>query len=310
MVEGIRTKQAGPQTGTPPIGTPSYADTANVQKPHRINPPIIHEGDTEDSSDDDISYGSDDSSIEGDDDCEDRYASSDEDMLSDELDEEVFSEDDEDQYDLGTREIIRTSFPPPENFEPCCDFDEPLYTIDEEDRSIVFSTVGEEELFTIIEESDVLEYTHEYEYTSGLDAYSLFRAFEEDCPVMTSIDEDTLFTIAEEPELEEESIQEDSRQYDERKRKRMFVPCARGDEDTKIDTENIPDLDTLISNLEASLGDYSFDKRYATTASRSSRSRIQRYDTIIRIHQDAQDHDHLNFGISHMSISDHFTALR
>lgn len=183
------------------------------------------DGNDDDDDDDDegISYGSDFSSIDGED-FETRCSFSD-----DEGEFEVFSEDEVD-FDLGTTEITSPKeedclfYFSCESFESSFDLEEPLYTIqEEEDEEEEKSGLNiRDEPYDMIERSDAFEFFHETKEESNLNLtcsdsrkfYNFHRFASYEQPIFTSfyvndslmsdMEKDvSLFTIFEEPELED-----------------------------------------------------------------------------------------------------------
>jgi hypothetical protein len=305
-----------------------HSDDLLTRKPI-LRTVVSQEDDTEESSDDDdISYGSDGSSIDGDFNDDFRCSLTDEDSMF--SDEEVFSEE-EDEYDLGTREV--RTYELYDCFKPCRDFDEPLYTISEENEELdTVRMIEDEELFTIIEEADVpLLQTdpashEEQEFEVYQESYTPYTHYhssytssiQDSSPLMLVEAELMLFTISEEPELEEKyETEENESSIEPEPEQWIRTPTNPGlteVQDCKLDLEEtLPDLETLISNLEASLADSDFmddvEKEYSTATSRNSQSRSRSKPELTECRQDAQEYDHVyaSFGISLLNLEKSFS---
>jgi hypothetical protein len=285
------------------------------------------EGDTAEESsasdDDDISYGSDHSSIIGDEDDGIKQEilwtlTEDETLFSD---EEVFSEE-EDVYDLGSPDVETYTAYDYFETEPPHEFDEYLYTIDEEgygyeqddeeeryghshdfSRREVFSSScdPDEPLSTIREEgvdlqpnpdegrirkhenlawiekveTSLFHYDQETDFFKrehqDIDAdrelctssstspyFSYYRSCAREAPPITFYEcERVLFTILEEPELEDLCKTEESNPpRNPESLSRTSVGSIASPHVCNFDgEESLPDIDTLISNLEASLAE-------------------------------------------------------
>jgi len=306
----------------------SCASAGNV-KTSLIRSNII-ECHTEESSDDDISYGSDGSSIGGaDTEIYDCVPHDYEPLFSD---EEDFSEDEEDHFDFGPLETSTVGFPPlavAESLDLQYEFEEDFLSKYEEDEHGVPSVIDEDKLFTIIEESDAVIEEHdksdqEYDnriysdycdfyYSQPLD-HGVFTAFQVNGPLMTSVDDDELilFTISEEPELEEkcDSDLALTRRSDQRIH---YSSSSWPREDTKTETEDRynADLDSLISNLEASLkqSKYTCKKGHASSSLSSLPYKLREKspDSVSKRTCDAQYHDRMPIGLPLLNLDESLT---
>lgn len=315
------------------------SSTGIVEKPSSLIRCNSLECQTEESSDDDISYGSDSSSIDGLEE-ETRNSFDYEPLFSD---EEDFSEDDEDDFDLGpiespTPSAAETLLPPGPDLYYVLEDD--FMTMNEEEEQEIPSVIDdEEELFTIIEEADAIEeleeetkeetkeqaseqeyderiYSDYYDfyYSNNVD-HTVFTITQVNGPLMTSVDDELiLFTISEEPELEENCISEVALPTPRHASRRIRPSSSYPIEDTKTESEDfIADLDSLISNLEASLKqcEYSYEKRIATSPHSSSSTnfgcktaREKSPDTVSTRNHDTQNHDRLHIGLSLLNLDE------
>jgi hypothetical protein len=271
------------------------SSTGIVEKPSLIRCNSL-ECQTEESSDDDISYGSDSSSIDGLEE-EDRNSIDYEPLFSD---EEDFSEDDDEDFDLGPIELptspAETHLPPGPDLSYA--LEDNFMTMTEEEAQEIPPVIDDEELFTIIEEADAIEEVkeetkeetkeqeseQEYDervYSDYYDFYhnnnvdhTVFSITQVNGPLMTSVDDELiLFTISEEPELEEKCIREVALTTPRHASRRIRPSSSYSFEDTKTESEDfIADLDSLISNLEACLKqcEYSYEKHATSPHSSSS----------------------------------------
>ena len=314
----------------------SYTSTGIVEKPSLIRCNSL-ECQTEESSDDDISYGSDRSSTDGLDE-ETRNSFDYEPLFSD---EEDFSEDDEDDFDLGPIESPTSSAEM--HLTPGTDLyyvlEDDFMTMNEEEEQEIPSVIDdEEELFTIIEEADAIEEQeeetkeetkeqeeeHEYDervYSDYYDFYysnnadhTVFTSLQVNGPLMTSVDDELiLFTILEEPELEEKCISEVALPTPRHASRRIRPSSSYPIEDTKTESEDyIADLDSLILNLEASLkqSEYSYEKKHATSPHSSlstnfgCKTREKSPDAVSTRSHDTQNHDRLHIGLSILNLDE------
>lgn len=313
------------------------SSTGIVEKPSLIRCNSL-ECQTEESSDDDISYGSDSSSIDGLEE-EDRNSFDYEPLFSD---EEDFSEDDDEDFDLGPIEFPTSSaemhLPPGPDLYVVLEDD--FMTMNEEEEQEIPSVIDdEEELFTIIEEADAIEeqeeetkeetkeqeseqeyderiYSDYYDFYHSNDVdHTVFTITKVNGPLMTSVDEELiLFTISEEPELEEKCIREVALTTPRHASRRIRPSSSYSFEDTKTESEDfIADLDSLISNLEASLKhcEYSYEKKHATSPHSSSSTnfgckaaREKSPDTVSTRNHDTQNHDRLHIGLSLLNLDE------
>jgi len=293
----------------------SYTSSEMVKTPMiRSN---ILESHTEESSDDDISYGSDGSSIGGlNVEIPDRLPHDYQPLFSD---EEAFSEDEEDDFDLGPMEISCMDFPTLTVFDSVdlqYDFEEDFLSAYEEDEQGGPSLIDEDELFTIIEESDAVEEQEESEQEYGDRVHSdychlyymqnfddaVFTTIQVNGPLMTSVDDDELilFTISEEPELEEKCDSELVLSSHSDRQIHCSPSWPREDTETKPE-DYIVDLDSLISNLEASLkqSEYSYERGQAISSLSSPpyKGREKSPDSVSARTRDAQNHDRIFIGL-------------
>ncbi len=309
---------------------------------------MSQEVDTEESSDDDISYGSDDSSVDGDIKDEIRCSLTEDDSLF--SDEEIFSEE-EGEYDLGTR-VVRT-YEMHDCFLSPYNFDQPLYTISEDEDDIddnetlriIEESQCDDDLLAIIEEAELPRFDplaadfsraldDEQDYDYDLDSFTNYHSsctiFVRDLPTrMTSLvdDNQTLFTITEEPELEEICEIDTETETEEKMpptdpedwskvRQANGPPESFPSEakDCNFDiAEALPDLDTLISNLEASLAGSDFigvEKEYSSDADNTHSSNRQSQVISIsqaKVKECRQDLICPSFGIPLLSLKKNLT---
>lgn len=297
--------------------------------------PISSSFSTSELSDDDISYGSDEGSVNSyDEEYDFGHSNNFTHIIGGPTfsDEEISYGSDEESlgYDLRLIEAFNSQLD-----NSCTTSDSEIIEDYENcDGEIYTSSFakGQEEL--IVEETDLYGGNTEEkednssinfdEYDSSYYGSCEYFYYEEDLvftmhqvnnPLMTNIEEDlTLFTISEEPELEHaENMANASQTKSAVERIAIQYSVSSYSEDTKIEEdadEYITDIECLISNLEASLKESDYSPKSVTQCKSSGTSHIssKRRDsesfssqgTITKYHE----HDKLQIGLSLLTLEE------